>query len=131
MTEGRALTGSDNGTLYVVGGQQRSARPLRAGHGSWYHYRRARLLEVDTVTGEIKSMRTVASHRRKGVGARMLNHILGEAARRGYHRLYLETGAGEAYAGARAFYQRFGFQFCPPFVGYKEDPNSVFMVRNL
>lgn len=79
--------------------------------------------------GEIKSMRTAAAHRRKGVASDMLRHILDEAERRGYHRLSLETGSMEAFAPARALYAAFGFQPCGPFGDYREDPNSVFMTR--
>src|SRR5579859_6949188 len=46
--------------------------------------------ELDATHGEIKSMRTSMNHRRKGVAALMLRHILDEAKRRGYRRLSLE-----------------------------------------
>ena len=89
------------------------------------------LKELDARHGEIKSMRTAAGHLRKGVAARMVQHILEEAARRGYRRLSLETGSMAAFAPARGLYARFGFQPCGPFADYSEDPNSVFMTREL
>jgi putative acetyltransferase len=89
------------------------------------------LKELDACHGEIKSMRTAASHLRKGVAARLLQHILEEAQRRGYRRLSLETGSMAAFAPAHALYARFGFAFCGPFADYVEDPNSVFMTRTL
>lgn len=49
-------------------------------------------------------MRTVDAHRRTGVATVLLQHLLGEARRRGYHRLSLETGAAEAFAPARRLY---------------------------
>jgi putative acetyltransferase len=61
----------------------------------------------------------------------MLAHILGEARRRGYRRLSLETGSMGAFAPARALYAGFGFHDCPPFGGYVLDPNSVFMTLEL
>jgi putative acetyltransferase len=67
------------------------------------------LKELDPLHGEVKSMRTAA----------------------GYRRLSLETGAQPAFEPARRLYERFGFQYCPPFDGYTEDPNSVFMTRAL
>jgi putative acetyltransferase len=76
-------------------------------------------------------MRTAARHLRKGVAARMVQHILEEASRRGHRRLSLETGSMAAFAPARALYARFGFEPCPPFAGYAEDPYSVFMSREL
>jgi putative acetyltransferase len=89
------------------------------------------LKELDARHGEIKSMRTAAAQRRSGVARAMLVHILAEAARRGYERLSLETGAEPPFAPARALYASFGFAFCAPFEGYVEDPNSVFMTRAL
>jgi putative acetyltransferase len=87
------------------------------------------LKELDRRHGEIKSMRTSAAHLRKGVAARLMQHILEEAERRGYERLSLETGSMEAFAPARRLYARFDFVMCGPFAGYVEDPNSVFMTR--
>jgi len=89
------------------------------------------LKEIDRRHGEIKSMRTSAAHLRKGVAARLMQHILDEAARRGYERVSLETGSMDAFAPARRLYARFGFVPCGPFDGYVEDPNSVFMTRAL
>lgn len=89
------------------------------------------LKELDRQHGEIKSMRTSASHLRKGVAARLIQHILDEAGRRGYERVSLETGSLEGFAPARRLYARFGFVTCGPFAGYVEDPNSVFMTRTL
>ncbi len=88
------------------------------------------LKEIDARHGEIKSMRTAVSHRRKGVATAMLEHLLGEGRRRGYERLSLETGSMAAFAPARALYTRFGFESCGPFGDYVDDPNSVFMTRS-
>lgn len=87
------------------------------------------LKELDSRHGEIKSMRTASEHLRKGVAARLLAHLLGEATRRGYQQLSLETGSMEAFAPARCLYGRFGFEACGPFADYVEDPYSVFMTR--
>ena len=89
------------------------------------------LKELDPQHGEIKSMRTSARHRRQGVAAAMLTHILEAAGRRGYKRLSLETGSNEAFAPARSLYAAFGFTSCGPFADYSLDPNSVFMTRQL
>ncbi|HZX76065.1 GNAT family N-acetyltransferase [Lysobacter sp.] len=87
------------------------------------------LKQLDAAHGEIKSMRTASRHRRKGVAAAMLEHILAEAGRRQYHRLSLETGSMQGFDAARQLYARFGFEFCGPFADYTDDPNSVFMTR--
>jgi putative acetyltransferase len=83
--------------------------------------------EIDPAHGEVKSMRTHADHLRKGAGAAMLEHIIATAKSRGYARLSLETGSGDAFDAAHALYLRYGFAYCPPFADYKEDPFSRFM----
>jgi putative acetyltransferase len=89
------------------------------------------LKELDPAHGEIKSMHTAEACRRRGVAARILTHIIGEARSRRYRRLSLETGSPEAFAPARALYARFGFVICGPFENYREDPYSVFMTLDL
>ncbi len=89
------------------------------------------LHELDAVHGEVKSMRTVASQRRRGVAAAILAQMLEEARRRGYRRLSLETGAQAVFAPARALYAHFGFRVTGPFGAYRPDPNSVFMTLEL
>lgn len=89
------------------------------------------LKQLDPLHGEIKSMRTASAHLRKGVAAKLLQHILEEAGRRCYRRLSLETGSMEAFVPAHRLYADFGFRPCGPFAGYVEDPYSVFMTREL
>lgn len=89
------------------------------------------LKELGNGQGEIKSMRTSTAHLRKGVAARMLQHIIAEAERRGYARLWLETGSMAYFQPAHALYEKHGFRRCGPFAGYREDPNSVFMTREM
>jgi len=89
------------------------------------------LKELEDGHGEIKSMRTARAHLRRGVAARLLEHIVGEARRRGYRTLFLETGSMAHFAPARALYERFGFRVCEPFGEYEVDPNSVFMTLDL
>ncbi|MBA3767477.1 MAG: GNAT family N-acetyltransferase [Acidobacteria bacterium] len=89
------------------------------------------LKELDAQHGEIKSMRTSSLHLRRGVAKNLLNRIYEEAKRRGYSRLSLETGSGEAFEPARKLYADFGFTYCEPFADYVEDPYSVFMTRGL
>ena len=91
----------------------------------------AALKELDRGHGEIKSMRTAASCVRRGVASSLLRHVIAEAQRRRYRRLSLETGAMEYFVPARKLYGTFGFAPCPPFAAYVEDPNSVFMTREL
>lgn len=87
--------------------------------------------ELSSEHGEIKSMRTAALHMRKGVARQMLTYLLQEAKQRGYTRVSLETGAMAFFEPARRLYESFGFQYCPPFGSYQEDPNSLFMTKEL
>jgi putative acetyltransferase len=89
------------------------------------------LKELSPHHGEIKSMRTASAYLRRGVAAHMLDKIINEAKRRGYYRLSLETGAFPYFEPARKLYTRFGFTHCAPFANYVEDPNSVFMSKEL
>jgi putative acetyltransferase len=89
------------------------------------------LKALDAEHAEIKSMRTGATHRGRGVASTMLRHILAEARTRGFTRLSLETGSMDFFAPARALYAKHGFELCPPFGDYREDPNSVFMTLKL
>ncbi|WP_079504710.1 GNAT family N-acetyltransferase [Mesobacillus jeotgali] len=89
------------------------------------------LKELDSQHGELKSMRTAESHLRKGVAQALLEHIMKEAKSRGYKKLSLETGSMEAFLPARRLYGKYGFDYCGPFADYVEDPNSVFMTKEL
>lgn len=91
----------------------------------------AALRELDPTHGELKSMRTAPAHRRRGVAASLLDHVVAEAGRRGYTRLSLETGSPEQFAPARTLYAAYGFTLCGPFGPYVRDDFSVFMTRDV
>jgi putative acetyltransferase len=86
---------------------------------------------MDARHGEIKSMHTLQTARRSGVGAAMLQHIMEQAKAKGLKRLSLETGSFEFFAPARALYARHGFEECAPFGDYTLDPHSTFMTREI
>lgn len=87
--------------------------------------------ELSAEHAELKSMRTNVSYRGKGVASMLLQHILQEAKLRGYRRLSLETGSMPFFEPARNLYTKYGFKNCAPFSTYSEDPNSVFMAKDL
>jgi putative acetyltransferase len=88
--------------------------------------------ELDSRSGEVKSMRTAKAHRSRGVASKILEHIIKEAERRAYDFLNLETGALPEFAPARALYIRYGFEYRRgPFAEYIDDPNSMFMTKKL
>jgi putative acetyltransferase len=89
------------------------------------------LKDLGDGTGEIKSMHTREVQRGRGLGRRMLEHILAEARRRSYTALYLETGSMDAFIPAHRLYEAYGFSYCGPFGDYVDDPHSVFMMRSL
>ncbi|MBL8789259.1 MAG: GNAT family N-acetyltransferase [Rhizobiales bacterium] len=89
------------------------------------------LKRMSASEGEIKSMHTLKTARRAGVGSAILKHLLHEAKTAGLSRLYLETGSFDFFAPARALYARHGFSECAPFAGYKPDPNSTFMMMDI
>ena len=81
--------------------------------------------------GEVKSMHTALSARRKGIGSAMLQHIIAFAQSRGISRLSLETGSWDYFQPAVALYRKHGFVECGPFADYVQDPNSVFLTLDL
>ena len=86
---------------------------------------------IDGTHAEIKSMHVLAEDRGRGLSRAMLDHLIAEAAKDGVSRLSLETGVQSTFVAARALYARAGFVECPPFEGYWDDPNSVFMTKVL
>ncbi len=79
--------------------------------------------------GELKSMHTRDTARGRGIGQSMLAHVLQFAQTEGLARVSLETGSADHFAPARLLYEKAGFEYCPPFGTYVEDPLSVFMTR--
>lgn len=89
------------------------------------------LKQLTPTHGEIKSMRTPATQRRRGAGRAVLAHIVQTARSRGYEQLSLETGTHPAFRAAHQLYLSAGFAFAGPFADYVEDPHSVFMSLRL
>lgn len=91
----------------------------------------AALKQLSPAHGEVKSMRTTANRTRGGVASLLLDHLIGEARRRGYTRLSLETGTDEFFRPARTLYEKFGFDYCDAFGEYQASPHNTFMTRAL
>lgn len=89
------------------------------------------LAQLDSVRGELKSMRVDDRFRGTGAGRALLRHIMAAATERGIRSLWLETGSGPAFAPARGLYASEGFVECGPFEDYTLDPLSTFMMRKL
>ena len=91
----------------------------------------AALKELSKSQGELKSMRTPRTLRRRGAGRALLSHILDVAIVRRYEELFLETGCHPDFGAAHSLYRSAGFQRCGPFGPYHENANSVFMSLRL
>ncbi len=89
------------------------------------------LKAIDAGRGELKSMRAAPDYRGQGAGEAVLLHLIGEAERRGYSWLGLETGRYEAWLPARNLYRKHGFTDCEDFGDYVGDEFSVCMSRPL
>jgi putative acetyltransferase len=89
------------------------------------------LKQLDARHGELKSMRTDAAARGRGLGRLLLQHVVAEARARGYLRLSLETGTEDFFRPARALYRSHGFVETGPFGSYTLDPNSVYLTLEL
>ena len=89
------------------------------------------LKRLSSIHGEIKSMHTVETQRRAGVGTAVLRHIIDVARTTGLTRLSLETGSWAYFNPARSLYRKHGFVECGPFGDYVADPNSIFMTLEL
>ena len=81
--------------------------------------------------GEFKSIRVVDEFRKKGIGERIINHLIEEAKKLEISKLSIETGAGEFFAPARKLFNKFGFKKSEPFAHYKVDPNSCYFALDL
>jgi len=91
----------------------------------------AAIKRLDEEHAELKSMRTAAALRGRGLARRMLRHVLTEARQRGYRRLSLETGTQAFFEPAHQLYASEGFVVCGPFGSYQLDPHSCYMTLAL
>ena len=81
---------------------------------------------LDKHHGEFKSIRVSDKFRKKGMGEKIISHLIAEAKKLGIKKLSVETGAGEFFNPARKLFKKFGFKVCKPFAHYKNDPNSCY-----
>ena len=89
------------------------------------------LKRLDDEHVELKSMHTAEEARGRGLGRRMLEHLLAVAREGGYRRVSLETGSTVEFAAARALYASAGFVPCAPFADYQASDWNTFMTAEL
>ncbi len=70
--------------------------------------------------GELSNVAVAPSHRRKGLGRRLLKRVIEVAGARGVRHLFLEVRVSNSVA--RALYQDFGFEELGRRKGYYDDP---------
>ena len=81
--------------------------------------------------GEFKSIRIADKFRGKGLGAKIIYHLISEAKKLNIKKLSIETGSGSFFSPARKLFQNCGFKTCEPFAHYKKDPNSCYFTLDL
>ena len=86
---------------------------------------------LEKAHGVFKSIRVADEFRKKGIGERIINHLIEEAKKLEISKLSIETGAGEFFAPARKLFNKFGFKKSEPFAHYKVDPNSCYFTLDL
>ena len=86
---------------------------------------------LDNHHGEFKSIRVADEFRKKGIGEKIIKHLIYEAKKLNIKKLSIETGAGQFFLPARNLFIKFGFKPCPPFAHYKEDSNSCYYTIDL
>ncbi len=86
---------------------------------------------LDADHAELKSMRTSAAYRGRGIAKALLRHAVEQARFLGVNRLSLETGTQPFFLPAHKLYLANGFEPCGPFGSYTLDPNSRFMTKSL
>ena len=86
---------------------------------------------LDEEHGEFKSIRVHENFRKKGVGIKVINHLIDEARKLNIKRISIETGAGKFFQPARNLFNQCNFKPCQPFAHYKEDANSIYLTKHI
>jgi len=89
------------------------------------------LKRQNSVTGEIKSMRTAESALGRGIGKLILERIIETAREHGLKTLVLETGTGESFDAAHHVYKRYGFLPADAFGPYEQTEFNRFFSLTL
>ena len=86
---------------------------------------------LDENHGEFKSIRIADKFKQKGLGIKIINHLIKEAKKLNVKKISVETGSGDFFLPARKLFKKCGFEPCKPFAHYKEDPNSCYFSIDL
>ena len=86
---------------------------------------------LDTMHGELKSIRVADSFKKKGYGKKIIKVLIEKSRQLNIKKISVETGSGEFFLPARKLFKNSGFKECKPFSHYVDDPNSCYMSLNL
>lgn len=89
----------------------------------------AALLRHADGSGELKSLFVRSAARGLGLSKLLLQAVEAKAKELKLARIDLETGP-KSHA-ALGLYEAAGYRFCGPFAHYRDDPNSVFMTKEM
>tara|TARA_Y100000590_G_C15685001_1_gene1001245 strand:- start:189 stop:650 length:462 start_codon:yes stop_codon:yes gene_type:complete len=81
--------------------------------------------------GEFKSIRISDKFRNKGLGEKIIKHLIKEAKKLDINKISVETGSGNFFKPARKLFKKCGFKICGPFAHYKVDPNSCYFTLDI
>ena len=84
---------------------------------------------IDNQHGEFKSIRVHDNFRGKGMGVKVINHLIEVAKKLHIMKISIETGAGKFFIPARKLFENCGFEPCAPFGHYKYDINSLYLTK--
>ena len=88
-----------------------------------------KFMSDDGTYGEIKRVFVLEPYRRQGISRRIMQALEQQLLERGIRLARLETGIRQPEA--LALYRALGYWLRPPFGGYREDPLSLFMEKQL
>jgi len=89
------------------------------------------LKHISDTQAEIKSMRVAPESLGQGIGKRILESIITQATTKGYSRLSLETGSGDAFDAAIGLYKTRGFTSGKAFGEYEASHFNQFFHLDL
>ena len=84
---------------------------------------------LDKQHGEFKSIRIHDNFRGKGMGVKIINHLIEVAKKLDIKKISIESGGGAFFLPARKLFDKCGFEICEPFAHYSKDINSIYLTK--
>jgi putative acetyltransferase len=81
------------------------------------------LRSIDRATGELKRMYVRPVFRKRGIARMILDSLEQQARKKGYERIWLETGTRQPEA--IELYTKYGYKPIPKYGAYKDNPDSL------